>query len=164
MAKKTKELTYNQIINIRPHHLLCITGYQGYGYDNRFRENLNLIHNIIFENKDTNRDNETPKIAIVMENDDICEYCPNLTKDNYCRNKEETIKIENMDYNVIKKLNLLKPNAVEDNNKKYLEENIYSPNYLFSLIDQKIKDREDIIGICDNCSWESKCLFIKKLK
>lgn len=198
MTKKTKELKkelkYNEIINIRPHHLLCINGYQGYGYDSRFRENLNLIHDITFKNKDDNRDNETPKIAIFIENDDICKYCPNLTEDNYCKNKEEPIKIESMDYNVIKKLNLLNGDVIKYNNinkdtdtknnnsvnndnsndnnihnayninGKYWKQNIYSPKYLFNIINQKIKNIEDIRGICDNCSWESKCLFIKKLK
>jgi hypothetical protein len=33
----------NEVIKLRVHHLLCLQGYQGYGYDECFKKNLENI-------------------------------------------------------------------------------------------------------------------------
>ena len=52
-------------MNLRPHHLLCIQNFTGYGYNADFTENMKLTVSELRENPDT-------KIAFVRGCDDLC--------------------------------------------------------------------------------------------
>ncbi|MGL4670431.1 MAG: DUF1284 domain-containing protein [Methanobacteriaceae archaeon] len=149
-------MDYNKEIRIRPHHLLCIQGYQGYGYDNKFNQNLKEISSIILKNKNKS----TPKLIISNYNDDICHHCPNLTSKNYCKNIENNEDIKLIDNNVMKKLEISE--TLQPNNS--LTKNTYTPKEIFNLINKKISKKTDLVGICDNCSWTDKCLFFNRFE
>ncbi|WP_263641218.1 hypothetical protein [Methanobrevibacter arboriphilus] len=36
-----------KVIYLRGHHLLCLQGYQGYGYDDNFKKNIETIISIL---------------------------------------------------------------------------------------------------------------------
>ena len=57
-------------MNLRPHHLLCIQNFTGYGYNSDFTENMKLTVSELRENPDT-------KITFVRGCDDLCVKCPN---------------------------------------------------------------------------------------
>ena len=124
---------------LRGHHLLCLKGFQGYGYDENFVENM------IEVNKNRKLDSTT--VSLTDESDDLCIHCPNLTND-MCKSKERDEIIKQMDDEVLKKL---------DSSKEY------NSVKLFETIDEIFNTQESVSKICLNCMWHEKCLFYQKL-
>lgn len=125
---------------LRGHHLLCIQGFQGYGYDETFIKNMDYIKSLINKNN--------IQIKVIDSDDDICKFCPNLTKENICKDSNYNNNIKKMDNVVIKKLNL--------------NENKLDSKKLFDKINTLFKSKDDIKLVCGNCSWLDKCLWVKK--
>ena len=124
---------------LRGHHLLCLKGFQGYGYSKDFTENMIEINAL--------RKSENSTVHLTNSPDDICKACPNL-KDGICENESENDKIVNMDNEVLKKL---------DPSKEY------DAIGLFEKIDEIYNTKESVSKICFNCIWHDKCLFYQKL-
>lgn len=126
-------------LKIRAHHLLCLKGFQGYGYSERFTENMKLIKNLL---------SQEPEILleIVTETDTICVYCPFTTEKGCMMHPEALEIIPQMDAQVLSKLNL-KPGTQIPNHKA------------FSLVEDKFKTIADLAGICLECRWHEKCLW-----
>ena len=84
---------------LRGHHLLCLKGFQGYGYDDAFVENM----------ADVNSKRKLNQTTITLTNcaDDICKACPNL-KNNLCKDIMHNNNIVQMDMEVLKKLDFKK--------------------------------------------------------
>ena len=124
---------------LRGHHLLCLKGFQGYGYDENFTENMTYIN--------SKKDHPSTVISLTNHADDICSACPNL-KNGICENTQKNNKIVAMDNEVLKHL---------DSTKEY-----NSPE-LFNKIDEIFTTEESVSEICFNCKWSEKCLFYQKL-
>ena len=126
-------------LTLRGHHLLCLKGFQGYGYDDKFTKNMTEV-NLKRKEKDT---------AVLLTNtpDDICKACPNL-KNNICENKKQNERIIKMDNAVLEKLD---------------KKDEYSSNDLFKLIDEIFSSESSVSEICFQCKWQEKCLFYQKL-
>ena len=124
---------------LRGHHLLCLKGFQGYGYSEDFTKNMTEV----------NRKRKSENTAITLTNspDDICKACPNL-KDNLCENQKQNDTIVHMDEEVLKKLDT---------------KNEYNAIELFDKIDSIFNTQESVSGICFNCMWHDKCLFYQNL-
>lgn len=124
---------------LRGHHLLCLKGFQGYGYDGYFVENMIKVNSI--------RKDDTTIVSLTDEADDLCAHCPNL-KDGLCDNELHNETIRKMDNEVLKKLDPSKEyNSIE----------------LFNEIDEIFNSEESVSKICFNCLWHEKCLFYQKL-
>ncbi|MDD3984568.1 MAG: DUF1284 domain-containing protein [Methanobacterium sp.] len=131
---------YSDPIKIRAHHILCIQGFQGYGYSKDFETHMQRI--IIF--LDTH---PTTKIQIITKTDEICSYCPYNYKNSCNMDKYSPIIMEKLDKLIIKKF-LLKENE------------IYPIEDILKLVNDNI-NHNTLIEICGNCSWNNKCLFFK---
>ena len=124
---------------LRGHHLLCLKGFQGYGYDEEFTENMALIN--------SKRKLKDTTVRLTSSPDDICSSCPNL-KDGICENQSQNEMIVSMDREVLKKLDPAKEyNSIE----------------LFNKIDTIFNSKESVSEICFGCKWSEKCLFYQKL-
>ena len=124
---------------LRGHHLLCLKGFQGYGYNENFVENMNEVNYM--------RKLDTTTISLTDEADDLCEHCPNL-KNQLCGDNEHNEMIKKMDGEVLKKIDPSKEyNSVE----------------LFEKIEEIFNTEESVSEICFNCMWHEKCLFYQKL-
>lgn len=123
---------------IRGHHLFCIQGYQGYGYDKSFSENMDYIHKVISD--------ENTCIKICDYADDICKKCPNL-KNNFCIDCDNNRHIVDMDRKVLDKLNT--------------DEKVFKSVDLFGFLNN-VLSKEDIFDVCGDCMWIDKCLFYQK--
>ena len=124
---------------LRGHHLLCLKGFQGYGYDENFTNNMCDVN--------SKRKLESTTITLTNTPDDICKACPNF-KNDLCENNAQNEKIINMDNEVLKKLDISKEyNSVE----------------LFERIDNIFDTKESVTEICFNCLWHDKCLFYQNL-
>ena len=124
---------------LRGHHLLCLKGFQGYGYSKDFTENMNEIN--------SQRKSEYTTVKLTDSPDDICKACPNLNE-GFCQTESENEKIIKMDREVLKKF---------DTSKEYEEIE------LFEEIDKIYNTKESVSKICFNCIWHDKCLFYQKL-
>lgn len=121
---------------LRGHHLLCLQGFQGYGYDDEFVENMIKINEL--------RKNPDTTVKVVNTSDDICKKCPNL-KDNVCESNEKNREIVSMDDEVISKL----PENEE-----------FDSVFLFDFIKDTFNSIESLDNICRNCRWWEKCKFV----
>lgn len=126
-------------LKLRGHHLLCLKGFQGYGYSDYFIENMEEVN---FKRK-----LKFTKVTLSCEPDDLCYYCPNLRK-GLCQNEEHDQSIRKMDEEVLKKIEPAEEyNSVE----------------LFKKITKIFNTKESVSKICFNCLWKDKCLFYQKL-
>ena len=124
---------------LRGHHLLCLKGFQGYGYDEDFTENMAEINSL--------RKQQDTTVLLTNTPDDICKACPNL-KNNICKDRLHDKNIVQMDDEVLKNLDITKEhNSIE----------------LFERIDSIFDSKESVSKICFNCLWHEKCLFYQKL-
>ena len=126
-------------LNLRGHHLLCLKGFQGYGYDENFVMNMTEIN--------SKRKEPDTTISLKDQPDDICSACPNL-KDGICEDENQNKRIISMDREVLKKL---------DPSKEY------GSIELFNKMDEIFNTQESVSKICFNCKWSEKCLFYQKL-
>lgn len=124
---------------LRGHHLLCLQGFQGYGYDEDFVKNMSEINRI--------RKLGDTTVSITNEADDICKACPNL-KDNLCINETQNERIISMDNEVLSKLNSSKEHDALD---------------LFEKVEKTFNSKENVSKICSACMWHKECLFYQKL-
>ena len=124
---------------LRGHHLLCLKGFQGYGYSEEFTQNMTEANKL--------RKSENTTVTLTNTPDDICRACPNL-KDNLCQDQKQNNLIVQMDNEVLKKLDTSKEyNAIE----------------LFDKIDSIFNSKESVREICFECMWHEECLFYQKL-
>ncbi|ACV25331.1 DUF1284 domain-containing protein [Methanocaldococcus fervens] len=120
------------ILKIRAHHLLCMQGFQGYGYSEEFIKNMAKIVEVIDLN---------PEIEVIAKCDVICSYCPyNIN------GKCQKGKVEDMDLKVLKKLNLKEGSRVRAKD-------------LISLVNERFENFYDVLDVCGDCEWKSKCLW-----
>jgi len=122
------------LIRIRAHHLLCIQGFQGYGYDHDFTMKMGEIIQIL-------RSDPSPKIEIVSEADEICCICPNLVE----KQCVDHFKIKKMDSYIL-------------NNTSLYEKQVLTFKTALLIINQELSI-ESIGNVCDGCAWVDKCLF-----
>ena len=120
-------------MRLRAHHLLCILGFRGLGYDEKFIKKMESVIQRIKEHPDLG-------IEIIKECDNICAACP-FNVEGFCRNEvvggEEAVR--GKDQVVVERLELKK-------RKKY------SLKEILNLIKKKIK-RDDLSVICKDCPW-----------
>jgi len=68
----TKSPMTDNPLSIRGHHLLCILGFRGLGYDQRFVKNMGRVVTILKERPDG-------ELTLTDRCDDICSACPHDT-------------------------------------------------------------------------------------
>jgi uncharacterized protein len=125
---------YSDPIIIRAHHLLCMQGFQGYGYSKDFERHMEMI--ITFLNS-----NPSTEIQIITYVDEICSKCP-YRVEGKCAKDRGIERIDNF---------VLEFTAIEENQ-------IYSFDNAIKIVNNDL-DHNDVMIICDKCSWKNKCLF-----
>lgn len=73
-------------IEIRPHHFLCLPGYEGISYDLSHKNHWDKFSEIF------NQRPNTP-VKIVEGKDDLCLNCPNNGKNKYVKCNEKALEI-----------------------------------------------------------------------
>ncbi len=120
-------------MRLRFHHLLCILGFRGLGYDEKFIKGMERIIQTIKENLDL-------KIKLVEGCDDICQACP-FNINGLCENEavggEE--RVRERDRQVAGRLDLK-------------AEDILTIKEVLDSVKKKIKPG-DLSVICKDCPW-----------
>lgn len=131
-------------IAVRAHNLLCLIGFEGCGYSERFVENMTAIKSRLWS------DSHTP-VKILVEPDDICAACPNL-KAGAChlRGQSNEAHMRGQDQDVAARLGI-------------------EPGHLYAFSDlmDRITDSiepKDLDSICGACPWLSSGVCKKALK
>ena len=78
------------IIKLRGHHLLCIQGFQNKGYNDYFIENMASLISFLNNTKNV-------QVKILNSSDDICSFCPNLSKEGLCKDLSSNMSITKRD-------------------------------------------------------------------
>jgi uncharacterized protein len=127
-------------IRIRAHHLLCIQGFQGLGYDQEFIQRMGEIVALLSSNTGL-------EVEIITEADEICENCPNLNEGVCTKDQGSTIK--ELDVHVINH------SLLKENDTMTFKRAIDTINNDLNSADVKF--------ICEGCEWIDKCLFFLRL-
>jgi len=121
-------------LTIRGHHLLCILGFRGKGYSEKFVANMERI-------VEQYQGNPKLKIEVVDYCDDICRACPHLAG-KICRQSEGSAdRLEAMDRDILDRLGLASGQLVT-----------------VEKIVERLKDRikaHHLTEICRDCRWLS---------
>ena len=124
------------MIHLRPHHLLCLQAFRGKGYSESFVEKMTAVHAMLREN---------PKLEIRLAEgaDDLCAACPNL-EDGVCTSKKPPV----FDRNVLKEL-----------------ENRGIRESVLSGLPEELGLTEELVrGCCPDCQWQEICLAVCREK
>lgn len=120
-------------MNLRPHHLLCIQKFTGYGYNADFTEYMKSIVSELKSYPDT-------QITLVKGCDNLCVKCPNNTGGS-CTSFE---KVDLMDNSVLRICGIS-----------------YGQNVLWRDIAEKVRERifktQEFQNICGDCQWFFLC-------
>jgi len=129
----------NQVITLRAHHLLCLQGFQGYGYSKKFVKNMAQIFAKM--KSDTS-------LKIIAKPDDVCSACPH-NKNNLCnKNNDAGNSIREFDQEVVRKLDL-------SIGKRY------EAKPLFNRVKKVLNNEVIIEDLCSDCDWVEECLLRK---
>ncbi|HOP74337.1 MAG TPA: DUF1284 domain-containing protein [Bacillota bacterium] len=129
-------------IKIRAHHLLCLQGYQGYGYSESFVVNLERIRDLMITSPDL-------EVQVVAEEDIVCSCCPFRCEAGCQKDQDSSHRIRSMDLKILEKLHLISGMKCRAQN-------------LLKLVEATFKTYSDIQDICGHCQWEEKCLWYQK--
>lgn len=116
-------------MKLRAHHILCIQGYMGNGYNENFTKNMDSIVNHL-------KLNPKSKITIIDSIDCICSECPNNINNTHCQTQH---KVKTLDSNIINSLKLKK-------NKTY------TYNEILEILTNNLSI-ETFNHICSTCQW-----------
>lgn len=121
-------------VELRAHHLLCISSFRGRGYNDRFIHNLGKIIGDLKSDPDR-------KVRVVASCDDICSACPHC-ESNRCRKRPGSKKlVREMDDMVSEKL------EISRGDEKTIEE-------LTARLRENITGA-DLSEICADCEWHA---------
>ena len=130
-------------IKIRAHHLLCLQGYQGYGYSSTFAKHLADSIERIKKELDS-------LIEIVISGDIICDKCPNYLDGKCKKDADAYDRIRRMD------LEVLNISGIEIGS-------IDTCASYFDTVNRCVQGKSQVVNICGNCQWSEKCLWYLSL-
>jgi hypothetical protein len=120
-----------QNIQLRGHHLLCLLGFRGLGYSERFVENMGRVAQAVVSHSAT--------IKVVDHCDIICSACPHFTGERCDKKKGPASQVRVRDLKVIDKLGLQVGAEVP-------------ARELWARVRRSVAPR-DLHGICTDCEW-----------
>ncbi|MEW6042512.1 MAG: DUF1284 domain-containing protein [Elusimicrobiota bacterium] len=128
-------------IRIRAHHLLCMQGFQGYGYSRDFVDNMKRIIKEIDSNPDLT-------VELTNGGDSICEYCPHFI-DTCCKSAPNAdARVNKMDNVVLKTINISSGTVGKITD-------------FFSIVNNKFQTLSGTKKVCRTCTWKKECLWYK---
>lgn len=116
---------------IRPHHGLCMTFFEGKGYNEEFTKHMASVIDMM---------KDQDLVQLVCEVDIVCEKCPN--NNNFVCTTHE--KVTQYDNSVLKHCNLKHNDVIAFGDFK-------------RLLKQRILSFDKLDTICKNCEWIAIC-------
>ncbi len=119
-------------IKLRPHHLLCISFFEGKGYSDDFTRNMSSVIEML--------ERENPEILLECGADIICGSCPN-NRGGVCEAAE---KVSLYDSAVLNLCGLK-------------EEDVMNWKDLHTLAERNIINTGKLKDVCGSCQWFGIC-------
>lgn len=127
-------------IRIRAHHLLCMQGFQGLGYNKEFALNMSQIIEKTLQNPFS-------LIKVIIGADAICECCPH-DLDGKCNLKSTSDNdIRQLDSSILQYLDINEGSILHSSRILRITQSL---------------SIENVKKICGNCFWRENCLYFKK--
>ena len=137
------------MINIRPHHLLCIQNYIGYGYSEEFTAHMDEICEEL---------KGDPKIVIHKGCDDVCTACPNNSINQHNSNGAEDPKSADGTEGActsLDKVDRMDGMVLDISGLGYGD--VISWNEATALVRERIFGAGRFNEICRDCQWFETC-------
>jgi len=131
-------------VRLRPHHLGCIAGFTGHGYDGAFTANLSRVARML------ERDPGHPLI-LVSGPDDLCAPCPHRGSAGCARDREAENRVRAHDQEFLEALGL------DLGDRTSLRE-------FRQRLDRDEEGGRRIQHACSTCPWTSVCVFYQRLE
>lgn len=134
MAKEEVKIGNSNIIELRPHHGMCIGQFIGKGYSDEFVRNMKHIINRLNHEKDI-------RIRLVCRTDCLCSSCPHNVN-SICNSGQ---KVLNYDKTCLHICGLSENDEITWNEFK-------------NKVNETIIKQDKLSEVCINCSWIDICL------
>jgi hypothetical protein len=131
-------------MKIRGHHLLCLLGFQGLGYNPEFIRRMEEVRTALEKGP-------IFPIKVVAEGDDICSVCSYYQAGKCRKGKFSAKRTEESDRKIIKALGLKKDQVIESSR-------------VISLIREKLGTFSELVKICGKCDWREVCTYYLELR
>jgi len=120
-------------LSLRAHHLLCLHGFRGLGYDERFVEKMSAVYDRV-------KSGAGLEIMVIDRPDDICAACPHCTQEGCEKNTPGAEdRVKQLDHRVLHRLGI-SPGEV------------FSRDGIISRLLEKINP-DDLALVCEGCQW-----------
>lgn len=129
---------------IRAHHLLCMQGFQGYGYSDRFANHLKEIIACFRANPDM-------LIQAAIDCDQICSGCPHQMENRCNKDADADCRVKIMDSKILKCMGI-KPDSID------------RIQVMTERVNNTFISPEQLADICGDCQWTDKCTWYSSLK
>lgn len=133
----------SDLMKIRAHHLLCMQGFQGYGYSDAFTKHLQKIVTQLREKPDT-------YIRLIAACDHICSGCPHQVQQHCQMDAESDSRIAAMDSAILTQMQI-RPGSAGT-----IQE-------MFHKAAQAFPTQEAVKEICKDCQWTKQCTWYQSL-
>jgi hypothetical protein len=119
-------------LKVRPHHLLCILGFRGLGYDEEFVSNMTKLVEKLHADS-------TLPITLVVGGDAICAACPHSKGGKCLKRADSEAEVTILDSKVLKRLGF--------------EVGVQIPaGEAWERVRERLTS-EDLTEICVDCEW-----------
>ncbi len=132
------------MISLRPHHLLCLKGFQGKGYSEIFVRNMTALAGRLEKDPDQ-------AVRIQLEADDLCLFCPHCSAVDTCDSGDNCGRAGKCDHDdKVRQIDLRAAGAF----------GITSGTHRYSDL-RRAADRnyteQTIKEVCADCQWAGIC-------
>ena len=125
-------------ICLRPHHLLCLMGFQGKGYSAAFVKRMTEVSALLKRHQDTS-------VYLRSGVDDLCAACPHSTDEGICDHDDQ---VRGYDERTLSFLHLCEGTAAFDEWMRQVRESLTA----------------DVrTAICGDCAWTEECLLVQSI-
>ncbi len=129
---------------LRPHHILCLQGFQHKGYDSDFVNQLAQIHQKFYQNP------ESCPVTLKITQDDICQHCPHHRVTECQKDATANERMIKRDQATLTKL------KSDDGTTKTAHEWLLETKKFYH-------SKQDAEDSCFSCEWHSDCLWYQRL-
>lgn len=130
-------------VRLRGHHLGCVQGFQGYGYDGPFTDRMTVL-------AATLRGDPTHPVRVAAADDDVCGPCPHREGDRCVRTPAAQRAVDAHDRAFLAALGLAPGQAT-------------SVAAVNARIDADPAVRAALRSACRRCPWTDRCTFFQRL-
>ncbi len=130
-------------IRIRAHHLLCLQGFQGFGYSEEFIAQMRRVHRLLRMKPDTD-------IQVLIGADILCEHCPHHYRGRCTIDdpEDQPIETDTPDQAVLKDRRTLSWLELENESVQLWGQVVYKVG--------RLVDSTAMNALCRECKWREE--------